>query len=158
MNISKTTDPISTPPLWFVVMDFGYLTMLVAAGLAYLHWGWLRHIFPEMLGPIPVGVPWWGALGGISISFSGIVQHRTDWDPTMKYWHMSKPFLAAVAATVSYLIFTLLIRSTGTSVPSTNGTFYVVSFLVGYRESAFRQLIKEATDLLLKPGKGSSSN
>ncbi len=30
--------------------------------------------------------------------------------------------------------------------------YYVVAFLVGYREETFRDLIKRATDLILKPG------
>ena len=151
-NSSRTTVPKE-----IVLLDVFYLFLFIGIAIAYMHWGWLKQQFPSQLGPIPVGVIWWGALGGITISFGGIVKHRKHFDLTMTIWYVFKPFLAMISAAASYLIFTMVIKGTGSSVDSTNGTFYVLAFLVGYREETFRALIKEATDLLLKPGKSSSS-
>lgn len=140
-------------PIGCLVLDLIYALLLAVSGLMYLHRVWLYHLLPSQLGPIPIGVIWWGALGGLTISFAGIVKYRKNFDETLIIWYITKPFLAMVAAATSYLIFTLVIRSTGATVMANNGTFYVLAFLVGYREASFRELIKEATDMLLKPAK-----
>jgi hypothetical protein len=151
--MAQTNSSNDGSPTTCFVIDIIYLVILVAGALTYLHWGWFNKALPSELGPIPLGVIWWGALGGLTISFGGIVKYRHEFDESLLVWYISKPFLAMIAAATSYLIFTLLIRSTGTTVASNNGTYYILAFLVGYREQAFRELLKEATDMLLKPAK-----
>jgi hypothetical protein len=68
----------------------------------------------------------------------------------LNLWHVFKPFLSAIAAGVSVLIFGLLIASTGAQhVSATSVTFFVLAFVVGYREEIFRSLLKKAADLIL---------
>lgn len=147
---ATTTDHI---PIWIIILDSIYILLAAGGALAYYHWAWLQHLIPKQLGPVPVGVPWWGVIGGLTISFGGIVKYRRSFDTSMAIWYVFKPFLSMIAAAASYLIIILLIRSTGTTVKADAVTFYVLGFLVGYREETFRTLIKEATDLILKPGK-----
>lgn len=152
-----STPPPSTDhiPIWIILLDALYLFLLVGGALGYYHWAWLKDLIPSKLGPLPAGVPWWGALGGLTISFGGIVKYRRSFDISMSIWYIFKPFLAMIAAAASFLILLLLIRSTATTVHADSVTFYILGFLVGYREETFRTLIKEATDLILKPGKSS---
>jgi hypothetical protein len=141
-----------------VALEFAYLIALTGSALAYYHLHSIQRLLPAMWGPIPIGVVWWGALGGLTISFSGIVIHRKNFDSSLRVWYILKPFLAMITASASYLMITLLIKSTGTTVAPGSTTFYVLAFLVGYREETFRSLIKEVTDIFLKPGKSSPPN
>ncbi|MGH9896954.1 MAG: DUF1573 domain-containing protein, partial [bacterium] len=67
----------------------------------------------------------------------------------------------AVLGIVAFFLFVVIVTATGTPPEFLNSgkgktkdfiIFYVVAFLVGYREETFRELIKRATDLILKPG------
>jgi hypothetical protein len=93
-------------------------------------------LLPNPVGPIPLGVPWWGALGGMTISFTGIFRNADRWQTRYELWHIARPFLGAVVGSVSYLIF-------------------IVAFVTGYREDIFRELLKRATDSLFVPAKRS---
>jgi hypothetical protein len=39
----------------------------------------------------------------------------------------------------------------------TNLLYYLVAFLVGYREETFRELIKRLVDIILSPGNGAGA-
>jgi hypothetical protein len=109
------------------------------------------------LGSIPIGVLWFGALGAILISLTGVVEHTRDWDPDFALWHLSRPLVGASLAVVSVLMLQAGVLATGTAQPSgaqgapKNLLYYLVSFLVGYREETFRELIKRFVDLILAP-------
>lgn len=111
--------------------------------------------FGDTLGPVPTPVPWFGALGGVLISVSGLVEHQHDWDERYRYWHWTRPFVGAALGTVSVLILQAGILAVGSnpSVGTANVPksllFYLIAFLVGYREETFRELIKRLTDVLL---------
>ncbi len=115
---------------------------------------------PDSFGPVPVGVPWFGAVGAVLISLTGVFEHEHDWDPNYWPWHVARPFIGASLGVVSMLIFKagiLAVGSTpnsGQSIP-TNLLYYVIAFVVGYREETFRELIKRVTDVILTPGGGS---
>jgi len=34
---------------------------------------------------VPVGVPWFGAVGAVLISLTGVFAHEHDWDPNYPY-------------------------------------------------------------------------
>ncbi len=34
---------------------------------------------PDSFGPVPVGVPWFGAVGAVLISLTGVFEHEHDW-------------------------------------------------------------------------------
>jgi hypothetical protein len=114
-------------------------------------------------GVLPIAVPWFGALGAVTISLEGVFLWNSQWDNKYNYWHLARPLFGAVLAIVAFFIFVVLMTASGAPpkiLDGPNGTptpkdfiiFYVVAFLVGYREETFRELIKRATDLILKPG------
>ena len=61
--------------------------MLLA--LAYAHFHSLRILISDPIGPIPLGVPWWGALGGVMISLTGVFRHPHEWDDSYNKWHVA---------------------------------------------------------------------
>jgi len=103
-------------------------------------------------------VPWFGALGAVVISLVGTTEHRQDWDPSYRFWHWSRPLLGASFGSISVLIFQAGILAVG-STPTANAAsiprnllYYLVAFVVGYREETFRELVKRVTDIILSPG------
>jgi hypothetical protein len=152
------------PPPWMLGLQLLYVVALVGLAVLYAHSGRLGSLIPDPAGPVPLAIPWWGALGAVTISMTGIFRNRLRWDPSFTCWHIARPIVGAIAGSVGYLIFVTVIRSAGTSVaagpPPSGGVFDLVAFLIGYREAVFRELLQHATDLLLKPSdksKGASS-
>ncbi|MGH9100946.1 MAG: hypothetical protein ACRDV8_12055 [Acidimicrobiales bacterium] len=147
-------------PKWLLPVQLGYLAALVVLALLHFHWSWAHRLFGASLGPVPLAVPWWGALGGITISLTGLFKHSDSWERRYETWHIARPIMGAIMGSVGYLIFIVVIRSTGASAPTTTGTggaaFDLVAFLVGYREAVFRELLRKAVDVLLSPGSSSS--
>lgn len=148
-----------TRPGFILLVEVFYLLVLLAVGLIYFipslqHF---QHFLPNF-GTLSVGVPWFGALGAVIISLSGIVDHRKDWDPSLAFWHFTRPLIGASLAIISVLIFQagiLAVASTpipqnGVSAP--NLLYYLIAFVVGYREEVFRDLIKRLADVILTPG------
>ena len=145
-----------------------YLLVLFILALLYLTpLGAAAHVtLPSSFGSMPVGVPWFGALGAVIISLSGTFDHRTDWDPTWSLWHVTRPLIGVSLAIISWLTFQAGILAVG-SVPSapapnpsnpgqvvtapTNLLYYLIAFVVGYREQVFRELIKRVSDVILMP-------
>jgi len=122
---------------------------------------------PTLVGGIlPVAVPWFGALGAVTISLEGVFLHNQEWDRRHNYWHIGRPLFGAVLGIVAFFLFVVIGSAAGTppkfldSAPGSADApplkdfiiYYVLAFLVGYREETFRELIKRATDLILKPG------
>jgi IPT/TIG domain-containing protein len=111
------------------------------------------------IGNMPTAVPWFGALGGVMISLVGVFEHSLDWNPGYALWHWARPFVGATFAVVSVLIFQTGILSVGAD-PHQKGAslalYYIIGFVVGYREETFRELIKRLVDVLLSPGESSA--
>jgi hypothetical protein len=61
-SISKPEENAAAPK-WMFLIQLIYLMLLIIIGLIYAHWSPLRRLLPNPAGPIPLGVPWWGALG-----------------------------------------------------------------------------------------------
>ena len=134
-----------------------YLTILAGLGVVYFNDRSLINL-PDNIGPLSIAVPWFGALGGVLISLVGTTEHRYDWDPTFRFWHWSRPLLGASFGSISVLIFQAGILAVG-STPSANIQnvprnllYYLIAFVVGYREDTFRDLIKRLTDIIFAPG------
>jgi hypothetical protein len=185
---------------FFFWLSLLYLVLLLLGGLGR-GLGWLRldEITDPIGGVLPLGVPWFGALGAVTISLYGVFDHNHEWQPRWNYWHVARPAMGIVLATVAYFIFIGLINSTGASAPTStaqvtttttttsapatapspgnasssptsttaakSGTgiagtdpatklipYYVLAFIVGFREQTFRTLIQKATDMLFGPG------
>src|SRR6266849_7638069 len=141
------------------VLALLYLIVILALGLFFFIKPSLLSFLPNSFGPVPVGVPWFGALGAVLISLTGVFEHEHDWDASYWPWHMARPFIGASLGVVSVLIFKAGILAVG-SMPSpspslpNNLLYYVIAFLVGYREETFRELIKRLVDVILTPGPG----
>ena len=140
-------------------LELAYLGALVALAILYF----TDVIDPRRaFGPMPVAVPWFGALGGVVISLTGVFDHAHDWDPAQRLWHISRPFLGAIVGMVSVLAFQAGILAAGVNpnagasgvTPSgiDNVFYYLLAFGVGYREQSFRELMKRMLDVILVPG------
>ena len=132
--------------------------------LAGLHFKGRLHVVPATLGPMPTWVLWFGALGAVIISLSACLEFTgIAWDPRWELWHYSRPAIGATVAAVSVLIFEAGILSIGSD-PTPSGqsnvpkniAYYLVAFLVGYREATFRELVKRLGDVVLKPADSSA--
>jgi len=130
------------------LIGLGILAALYFEGPVKSQLGWSLHI---TLGSVPVGAVWFGALGAVLISLTGIVEHAGDWDPSFDLWHLSRPLIGAALAVVAVLILQAGVLAAGKE-PSNSGLlYYLVAFLVGYREETFRDLIKRLVDVILAP-------
>jgi IPT/TIG domain len=148
---------------WFVVcVEVVYLLILFGLALDYLldTDGAIHKGLARGLGPMPAGVPWFGAVGAVIISLSGAFDHRKDWDPSWNLWHFARPLIGVTLAIISWLIFQAGILSIGdkTTTASSNILFFLIAFIVGYREDVFRELIKRVADVILTPGGASSTS
>lgn len=155
-------------------VEIFYLLVLFALALLYFPpLGPALHVsLPASFGLLPVGVPWFGALGAVIISLSGVFDHRNDWDPTWALWHFTRPLIGISLAIIAWLTFQAGILAVG-SVPGpaavspenptqivtapTNLLYYLIAFVVGYREAVFRELIKRVSDVILTPSGGASA-
>lgn len=134
------------------VVQIAWLIALAAAAAVYFLGYWPPKL--ANLGSIPVGVVWFGALGAVLISLTGIVEHADDWDPRFDLWHLSRPLIGAALAVVGVLIVQAGVLAAGTNPANSvsgaprNLLYYLVAFLVGYREETFRDLVKRLVDLI----------
>ena len=126
---------------------------LIALGVVFIAWqtsATFRGALPSSLGALPLGVPWFGAVGATLISLTGIFKHSHDWEPGYELWHVARPLAGAFLGSLGSLLFLVIVNSATVGPTHKSSTdFYVVAFLVGYREATFRSLIQRATDLLL---------
>jgi hypothetical protein len=156
------TDPfiLKLGPSFFFWLGMGYIGLLLLMAVAYnISYG---HQQPYLLGGIlPIAVPWFGALGAVTISLEGVFLWNSQWDKKYNYWHIGRPIFGAVLGIVAFFLFVVIVAASGTPPKFLDtGTaasakdfiiYYMVAFLVGYREETFRDLIKRVTDLILKP-------
>jgi len=170
--------PVGRSRPWIFVLALSYLVALLAGMVVYLRVPEFPGLLPNTLGPVPLAIPWFGALGAVFLSMYGVLWHRGDWDPTYTLWHVVRPVMGIVLGTVAYLLLAAgivasggvpqasLNNSTAVTITGAKGTvplqfnniFYdVVAFLVGFRESTFRVLIQRLADIIASPGSSSGS-
>jgi len=153
---------LDLPPAFFFWLELLYLILLIVGAVAWVKGSFLHSVLPDPIGPVPISIPWFGALGAVLISLAGISAHNrvgargaSAWDPSYNFWHVARPAVGAAVGTVGYLLFAAVIDATRTpGTPPSPGTAPVsnlIAFLLGYREESFRELIKRAVDLLLVP-------
>lgn len=142
-----------TDRTWFFTVESAYLAALAIIFIIYQVSAGVRGALPTHLGNLPVGVPWYGAVGGTLISLTGIFKHSRDWNEHFALWHYSRPLVGAFLGSLGALMFLVIVNAAAIHGTTPNGAVYeVVAFLVGYREATFRSLIQRATDVLLSPG------
>jgi hypothetical protein len=151
------------PPFFFFLAILYLVVLLFLAVLFEQDSFGVKEDLGEVIGNVlPIGVPWFGALGAVLISLQGVFEHNQRWDHKWNFWHLARPVFGAVLGIVAYFIFILILRAAGTA-PTWLGTatsppvtdlvvYYVLAFLVGYREANFAELIRRATDLIFKAG------
>lgn len=160
-------DPVRRRKAWgprhFLLLDVLYVAILAVLLISrQAHWLWIDRIGNPIGGIVPLGVPWFGALGAVTISIYGIVDHSHEWQAKWNLWHVVRPVVGAILGTLAFLIFISTIQATG-SQPTVVGsaskgpsvqaiTYLVIAFVVGFREETFRSLIKKVVDVLLSPG------
>jgi len=159
-KIAKKVVHYKSPPCDVIAVAIAWIVVLPALAYAYQHWAWLHSAVPDPAGPIPLGVAWWGALGGLSISLIGIVGPTHAWQDRFRLWHYVRPLLGAISGSVGYLIVFGLFQAAGTA-PKMSGAhaivFDTIAFLIGFREEMFWQLITKAVDLILQPATPSNN-
>ena len=150
-------------PILFLGLDILYVAVLVVLLIGRQgHFLWVDRIRSPIGGIVPVAVPWFGALGAVTISIYGIVDNYNSWQSKWNLWHIVRPVVGAILGTVAFLIFVGVIQASGNTptvtTTATGGnavkviTYLLVAFVVGYREDTFRTLIKKVVDILLSPG------
>jgi hypothetical protein len=138
-----------------------YLSVTLVLGLLFfVKHDWFTFL-QDAFGPVPLGVPWFGALGAVLISLTGVFEHEKDWDENYWPWHLARPLIGIALGVIAVLMFkagVLAVGSTPTAAPNTpkDLLYYLIAFLVGYREETFRELIKRLVDIVLAPGGASS--
>ena len=139
----------------FLVELLYLIALWLIAALYFTHTIHPRHT----IGNMPTAVPWFGALGAVLISLVGIFEYRLDWNPGYAPWHWARPLVGGSFAVISVLILQAGIISIGSDPHNPGaslGLYYIVGFVVGYREETFRELIKRVVDILLRPGDGAA--
>lgn len=158
------SEKIADSRLHVIIVESFYLCVLLAIAGLYVTG---KLTLPQLIVDFPVGVIWFGALGAVIISLTGAVEHRHDWDPSWNSWHYTRPLIGAALAVVSWVIFQAGILAVGSTPPGQQGTpgastsnnaatptnllYYLIAFVVGYREETFRDLIKRVADVVLAP-------
>ena len=144
-------DPVRMP-LRIFVAEIVFLVLLMATFAVYRTDASFRTALPS-LGPLPVGVLWFGAVGGVLAGLGGIYFHNGNWDHTYDYWHYSRPFVGAVVGGIGALLYYVsIIAGTTKNVTPNVVTFEVVAFLLGFADEAFRGLVTKLTRLLFGAG------
>lgn len=147
------------------LVEVAYLVALFA--LAILYVTNLYKLFPvtvpQTFGTVSIGVPWFGALGAVMISLTGLFDHPSDWKVHLKYWHFSRPLIGAALGIIAVLTFQAGVLAVGSPITpaptvtsATNLLYYLIAFIVGYREEIFRELIKRLGDVIFTPGDGTA--
>ncbi|HZK75043.1 MAG TPA: hypothetical protein VFD88_13695 [Clostridia bacterium] len=151
-------------PWWVLFLALLWLVVLVVLFFVWVTTPDFRKSLPHLYGHdpgIPVEVPWFGAIGGLTASLGGIFYHnRGSWLGRFNYWHAVRPAMGAITGSVACVLLVVILRgASGNAKLTTDATTFDASaFVFGYAESAFRQLIKTVTDVFLKPGASTAEN
>jgi hypothetical protein len=141
-----------------------FFALLILAGLVEALGGFRHWISERHLGRLPLGIIWFGAIGGSLASLTGIFcHHRVDWNDSYNLWHKLRPWTGLMMGTVgAFLLFvTTELATAGSSAAGSTSTaptrfnpdvYYAAAFLAGFAESPFRALVKRLTDAIFGPG------
>jgi hypothetical protein len=153
-------------PEFIFWLNIFYFLVLIAVALAYANnYVSIQQAIDAPVGGImPIAVPWFGALGAVMISMQGVFFNNEGWKSKFNYWHVARPLTGGIMGSVAFFLLLLINTASGTTPPflsegdgdSSNGVngmivYWVLAFLVGYREETFRELITRVTDLILRP-------
>jgi hypothetical protein len=129
------------------VYDVIVLGVLLAIGIALAKSPTAR----EMLSGyrFPVLSMWFGALGGLMISFKGVFDHakgQEAWDDSFGLWHIGRPLSGAIAGLMTVIILQAV--NPGSSL--THPVVYVAAFIFGTQERRFFNFLYEVAKLVVQ--------
>jgi Abnormal spindle-like microcephaly-assoc'd, ASPM-SPD-2-Hydin len=164
-------------PATLLAVDVAWYLLLIAALLGReFRFLWVDRLPAVIDGVLPIIVPWAGILGGVTISVVGIVAHWREWGPRARKdstvvegplrqrldhnaWHLTRPLVGMAFGTSAALIVVLITgaveRDTNNAIdvsPKGAATLMIISFVVAYRESTFRDLVERVVDTVIGPG------
>jgi hypothetical protein len=84
-------------------LELGYIIVLLALLTLYAMLSGFRNALPISLGPLPLGVVWFGSVGGLVAGFRGIYYCNQKWDSSYDYWHYTRPIFGAVTGVIGRL-------------------------------------------------------
>jgi len=137
-----------------------FFALLVVAALSQIDGSFQHWISNHHLGRLPIGIVWFGAMGGSMAILTGIFwHHRVDWQDSFDLWHVLRPWTGLVMGSLGaflLLVTTELATASGSKVASppafNSDIYYAAAFLVGFAEAPFRALVKRLTDVVFGPG------
>ncbi|MEA2250028.1 MAG: hypothetical protein QOG70_270 [Solirubrobacteraceae bacterium] len=152
MNAPAVDEPAAKMPLGIFILEMVYLVVLIAVLVVYKTDTALRHALPP-LGPLPIQIAWFGAVGGVLAGLGGVFFHNARWDHAYDYWHYSRPFVAGVVGAIGCLLYyvSILVGNT-TGIKPNVTTFDALAFLFGFADESFRQMVAKLTKVLIGPG------
>src|SRR2546421_2890608 len=101
-------------------VEIVYLSIILILALLFFIKRSFLCFVPDAFGPVPLGVPWFGALGAVLISLTGVFEHEHDWDASYWPWHVARPLIGVAVAVVSVLILQAGVLAVGsTPIPDT---------------------------------------
>lgn len=119
LGTTTITAAESSPPDYMFPLVMGYLIALVVLVALYkVEPGHMFRWLPSNLGPIPLSVPLFGALGAVIVSLQGLFKHGGQWLPSYNLWHIARPLVGAVMGVVAVLFLILLIDAAQASANS----------------------------------------
>jgi len=163
--------PEDEQPSWIRFwLQLTYLVLLIAGALVYHDTGhdaiikpmrdFLVALFADPIGPIPVAIPWLGALGSVS---RGLANSYGDTD-LIQYspyrphhyntlaWYIARPFIGAAFGVFVFLFFLTVLDPTGRTKPGGEYGIDILAFIIGYADGTFAALVQRAINVLLGPG------
>lgn len=125
----------SSLPSYMFPLVMSYLIALVVVVILYkVEPGHMFRWLPSQVGPVPLSVPLFGAIGAVIVSLQGLFKHGDAWLPSYNLWHIARPLVGAVLGFVAVLFLILLIdaaqasaTNTGTSASTTTTSIAAVS-------------------------------
>jgi hypothetical protein len=158
----------AAPTIVIVLAVVTFIGLLLLAGLAAAIGGFHHWVVSHRLGRLPIGIVWFGAIGGSLVSLKGIFKHHNeDWDPTFDAWHMLRPWTGAVMGALGaffLLVVTEVSMVSPSGVPAASlsqvnpDIYYVAAFIVGFAEGSFRELVERLTQTIFGLGNGGAKD
>jgi hypothetical protein len=142
-------------------LQVGYLGLLAVIAILYFKGIWIHR---QNLGTVPIAVPWWGAIGAVLLSLSAVFEHRDDWKASIAPWYWARPIFGVFMASFGVLVFQAGVLAVGRDLKPAPGAtntqnlfYYVLAFIVGYREETARTLIKRVGDVIIGAGESDAA-
>lgn len=150
---------------FFLLNSSYFLALLILAVLYMGNFYGVKDKIPWLVaGILPLGVAWFGAIGAIMSAYEGVFWQSLQgkWQSSWNYWHIVYPFIGAIYAIIGYFIFLVLFNTATTGTNAENGfvtptlqtpvinvlIYYVLAFLIGFRQQYFSQLINRIAGLI----------